>query len=70
MITLKINIFPIVSSLHAKERISKDTQALLDELEKNSKHNFSVVDINQLYEADLALILIQSGGSEQFFRKF
>ena len=64
---MKINIFPIVSSLHAKERISKDTQALLDELEKNSKHDFSVVDINQLYEADLALILIQSGGSEQLF---
>lgn len=62
---MKINIFPIVSSLHSKDRINKETQVLLDELFKLSNHEFNIVDIDQLYDADLPLILIQSGGSEQ-----
>jgi L-fucose isomerase-like protein len=64
---MKINIFPIVSSLHEKSRINEQTQILLDELIKSSNHEFNVVDIDELYNADLSLILIQSGGSEGLF---
>ena len=64
---MNIKLFPIVSSLHEKGRINEGTKKLLDELIKNSSHNFEVCDIEDLYKGDLALILIQSGGSEQLF---
>ena len=66
---MKINIFPIVSSLHEKGRINADTQVLLNELIECSKHDFNICGINDLYNADISLILIQSGGSEQLFLK-
>lgn len=64
---MKINIFPIVSSLHEKNRINNETQELLNELIENSYHTFNICDIDELYDADLSLILIQSGGSEGLF---
>ena len=64
---MKIKLFPIVSSLHEEERINKGTKELLDELIMLSNHDFEVCDIETLYDGDLALILIQSGGSEQLF---
>ena len=66
---MKINIYPIVSSLHQKDRINDETLKLLKELERLSNHTFEIVDIDDFYNADLALILIQSGGSEQLFLK-
>lgn len=62
---MKINIFPIVSSLHEQDRINEETKKLLDELFLLSNHEFEIVTIDKLYDADLSLILIQSGGSEQ-----
>ena len=62
---MKINIFPIVSSLHSQEVISNQTKELLEELKKESGHEINIVDASKLYDADLSLILIQSGGSEQ-----
>ena len=64
---MKINIYPIVSSLHQKDRINIETLNLLKELEQLSNHTFEIVDIDNFYNADLSLILIQSGGSEQLF---
>ena len=66
---MKINIYPIVSSLHEQDRINSETKALLKEFEKQSLHEFKIVSIDELYNADLSLILIQSGGSEQLFLK-
>ena len=66
---MKINIYPIVSSLHQKDRINDETLKLLNELERLSSHSFEIVDIDNFYNADLSLILIQSGGSEQLFLK-
>ena len=62
---MKINIFPISSTLHSKNIISANTMNLLNELKSLSDHEFNIVDIDNLYNADLSLILIQSGGSEQ-----
>lgn len=64
---MKINIFPIVSSLHKKDRISNETKLLLEELMNSSNHDIEIVDIDDFYNADLSLILIQSGGSERLF---
>ena len=64
---MKVNIFPIVSSLHEETRINEQTQLLLDELIKCSNHQFNIVEIDDFYDADLSLILIQSGGSEGLF---
>ena len=64
-----VNIYPIVSSLHKQDKINISTKKLLDELESLSSHKFNIVDIDDLYNADLSLILIQSGGSEQLFLK-
>ena len=55
---MKINIFPIVSSLHSTNVISKNTLMLLEELKSLSNHEFNIVDIDSLYDADLSLILI------------
>ena len=64
---MKINIYPIVSSLHQKDRINNETLTLLKELEKISNHIFEITDLDHFYNADLSLILVQSGGSEQLF---
>lgn len=64
---MKVNIFPIVSSLHEQTRINEQTKILLNELINVSNHEFNIVGIDELYNADLSLILIQSGGSEGLF---
>ena len=64
---MKINIFPIVSKLHKENRINHETEVLLNELITISNHKFNICDIDELYDAYLSLILIQSGGSEGLF---
>ena len=64
---MQVNIYPLVSSLHSKERINQGTLELLNNLMNSSEHTFKIVDIDELYDGDLALILIQSGGSENLF---
>ena len=66
---MKINIYPIVSKLHEHNRINEETLKLLEELKRLSSHDFKIVDLENLYDADLSLILVQSGGSEQLFLK-
>ena len=66
---MKINIYPIVSSLHEESRINEETFKLLNELITNSNHQFNIVNIDELYNADLSLVLVQSGGSEGLFLK-
>lgn len=64
---MKINIYPIVSKLHNKEIINTLTKTFINDLEKATKADINIVDIKELYNADLSLILILSGGSEQIF---
>lgn len=64
---MKVNIFPLVSSLHQLDFINDDTRDLLDELMKISDIEFKIVGVDELYDCDLSLILIQSGGSEGLF---
>ena len=64
---MKVNIFPLVSSLHQLDVINDNTKDLLNELMKISDIEFNIVGIDELYDADLSLVLIQSGGSEGLF---
>ena len=64
---MKVNVFPLVSSLHSQDKINENTKNLLGELMSASDVEFKVTSLDDLYEGDLALILIQSGGSEGLF---
>ena len=64
---MKVNIFPLVSSLHKQDKIHENTQKLLKEMSDISDIEFHITSINKLYDADLSLVLIQSGGSEGLF---
>ena len=64
---MKINIYPLVSSLHNQNKINENTQIMLNELMNISDIEFNMTTIDELYNSDLALILIQSGGSEGLF---
>ena len=64
---MKVNIFPLVSSLHNQNKINENTLTLLNELMSISDVEFNISSIDELYNSDLSLILIQSGGSEGLF---
>ena len=64
---MKVNIFPLVSSLHNQNRINENTQVLLNELMNLSDISFQISTVEDLYNCDLSLILVQSGGSEGLF---
>ncbi len=64
---MKINVLPIVSALHKGDIINKETRALLADIEAISDFSFKIVDKTTLYDTELSLILVQSGGSEGRF---
>ena len=64
---MKVNIFPLVSSLHDQNRINENTQVLLNELMNLSDISFQISTLEDFYNCDLSLILVQSGGSEGLF---
>lgn len=64
---MKINIFPIVSNLHELNLINEETKNLLNYIKNELNADINICKIDELYNSDLALILIQSGGSEQIF---
>ena len=64
---MKINIFPLVSSLHSKERINSDTLILLNELISKSNHDFKIVDIDRHYFVVVPLLPLLGEGGRMFF---
>ena len=62
-----INIYPIVSSLHDSEYIISQRNKLLAELTSLTGYSFKITSIDDLYKGDFALILVESGGSENYF---
>ncbi len=67
---MKVNIYPILSSLHDNNFIESERNKLLESLASRTGYSFNVVPLNKLYEdCDLALILVESGGSENQFLK-
>lgn len=66
---MKINIYPLTSSLHEENTLKKDTAVLLKNLNNGSNQYQIVTSLNELYQNDLGLILVRTGGSESLFLK-
>ena len=66
---MKINILPISSCLHDQTLIDKQTQELISVL-KEHQYQVEISSLDNFYQADLSLILVQSGGSENLFLKY
>lgn len=66
---MKINVYPIVSSLH-NQHVVDEMNLTLDPLRKKGCEFAFVDNAENLYkDCDLAVILVQSGGSENLFLK-
>lgn len=63
----KINIYTILSPLHDDESVLNERNELLKSLEKLTNFEFKIVGIDDLYKGDLSIILVESGGSENYF---
>ncbi len=66
---MKINIYPIYSPLHNETFLKNQTEDLITYLGKGNKHQISICKIDELYDTDLSLILVESGGSEHYFKQ-
>lgn len=66
---MKINIYPIRSDLSQETVINEDSSRLIKALEQELQSEIAVVNIDDLYNSDLGLVLVQSGGSESKFIK-
>ncbi len=64
---MKINVYPIVSSLHQGSVVNEETKSLLDDIERKLSIPINITKKEELYQGDLAIILVQSGGSEGYF---
>lgn len=62
-----INIYPILSSLHDDKYIEEARKNLLNSLSTITGYSFEIVEIDDLYKADLGIIIVESGGSENYF---
>jgi len=65
----KVNIYPIKSILHDEDFIFNERSKLFSSLNKLTSFTFNIVSLKELYNGDLALILVESGGSENEFLK-
>lgn len=66
---MKINIYPIISPLHDQQVISKTSEKLIGEIAIALNSKMNITNLEDLYDADFSLILVQSGGSEGEFIK-
>ncbi len=64
---MKIAIYPIVSSLHDEAIIDSQTSSFINELKLWGDFDFVISSLEEMYNYDLTLILVQSGGSEGMF---
>lgn len=66
---MKIHVYPIQSDLHDAERVSEASKKLLSAMSEETGWDIAITELPELYDADLSLILIQTGGSEGKFLK-
>jgi hypothetical protein len=64
---MKIHIYPIYSPLHNGDFMKRETERLLKSLKEKTSYDFLLTDIDHLYDGDMALILVESGGSEHYY---
>ena len=66
---MKVNIYSIYSTLHNEELLTKQRNDLMKDLSSMTGFSYQLTDIDDLYKGDLALILVESGGSEHYFKQ-
>ncbi len=66
---MKINIYPIYSPLHDESFLKEQTNDLISYLSNENDLEISLCKIENLYDANLSLILVESGGSEHYFKQ-
>ncbi len=66
---MRIGIYKIVSSLHDQEFINQNTKEFISSIELELGYKFEFINDNGFTNCDLVLTLIQSGGSENQFKK-
>ena len=64
-----LTVYPIKSVLAYGDTISKESAKLLNDLTAKTGYEFKLVGLDELSKGDLPLILVQSGGSEGFFKR-
>ena len=64
---MKIRIYPIKSPLHDEAYINEKRDNLLKSLKALTGDEYVISDIGHLYDDDLGMILVESGGSEAYF---
>lgn len=64
---MKIRIYPIKSPLHDEAYINEKRDHLLKSLKALTGDEYVISDIGHLYDDDLGMILVESGGSEAYF---
>jgi len=66
---MEIAIYPIKSILHDERLLSEVSASFIEAIRRESEHHFKIVtDPKALNDADLGLVLVQSGGSEGLFK--
>ena len=67
---MQLKLYPVFSSLHQKNAIQAESQALMQYIKEALQVNIGYSTLEQLYQdAALSCVFIQSGGSEQEFLK-
>lgn len=64
---MKIRIYPIKSPLHDQNYTNNKRTELLSSLSSLTNDEYVISDIDDLYKDGLAMILVESGGSESYF---
>ena len=65
---MKINIYPIYSPLHNSDFMERETKRLIKSLKSLTLCDYNIVPIDELYNSDMSIILVESGGSEHYFK--
>ena len=66
---MKVHIYSIYSPLHNKELMEEKINELLKTLKCLTPYEYEIVPLYRLYDSDLSLILVSTGGSEGYFKK-
>lgn len=66
---MKVNIYPINSQLHNEDFIMKQRNQLIKELTRLTPFEYALTTINDMYNSDLTVILVETGGSEFYYKK-
>ena len=66
---MKVNIYPINSKLHNEDFIKSQRELLIKELTRLTHFDYVFTDVNNLYSGDLTLILVETGGSEFYYKE-